>query len=179
MQSSNPKQRKLIILIVILVLAAIILGIGAMLVTRSGTGPTLNKLGAVQREIARINDLADKFGPDLALDQARSNIAALTASDITLVEPERARASGDKNLPKNIVAEATVADAEKSLESAARRNSLTAAYVELISDQLGKERSLLNTARSQAKSERLKQILEMVENHVASMTKQVDGLLPQ
>ena len=176
MQGSDQKQRKLMVLLGILLAAAIVIGLAAMFVNRSNVGPSLDRLSAVQQEIIRINDLAEDFGPDLLLNQTRANVGTLTAGDLALLEPERTRAGGKKNLSKDQLAQESVADAEGTLESAARRNDLTRAYVELIRAELEKEHTLIETARSQTKQDQLLRILDIVDEHVNSLLEQLDKL---
>lgn len=172
----NPKQRKLVWLISGLVGLTIIFAIGNLLFNRSSLGPTLNRLRASQDEVLRVNDLASKLSPNLALSQFQANVAALTSTDIALVEPERARASGNGKLPKSYTEEATKADAEAIMKSGAQRNNLTASYVEIMKAELGRQHALVQSALAQTKRPETKVVLELVEKHLESLIEQINKL---
>lgn len=173
------KQRRLILIIGVLIGLTAVLSIGSLFLNRSDLGPTLNKLRASQDEVLRINDLASKLSPNLALSQFQANVSALTATDIALIESERAKASGDSRLPKEFTTAATLAEAEDELRSGAQRNNLTKSYVEIMTAELEKQQGLVKTALGQTKRDETKRILTLVDEHLSSLLEQIDKLSTQ
>lgn len=172
----NSKQQKLVWVIGGLIGLTVLIFIGNLLFNRSELGPSLNRLRASQDEVLRINNLASKLSPNLALSQFQANVNALTSTDIALIEHERAKASGSSKLPKSYTEEATYSEAEAILRSGAQRNNLTSSYVEIMKAELNKQRSIVRSALAQTKRVETKAALELVSEHLESLIEQIDKL---
>lgn len=167
------KQKRLVLIILVLLGLGVMLSIGAWLVNRSPLGGQLNKMSALQTEILRINKLADDYQPDPALKQDMANITALVSSDRVAVDAQREKITGSKELPKGLEDEVAVSDAKTRLESASNRGQLAQEYADLVNGLLRDINQLATDAVPNAKSQDLKDLLKTLQEHCEALTNQL------
>lgn len=169
-------QRRLITIIAGLVVLGLVLLLASYLLGRSSIGDSLERIAAVEQEIIRIDDLADKYHPDLSVEQVKANVTALSATDMFDLNNQRQKQGDSLAISQSIIDEYTNQEAEDTLSAAAGGGSIAPAYKQLVSEKLNQLKQLTEEALSKTKRQELRGLLGSIISHADELLKQLDSL---
>jgi hypothetical protein len=160
------KQRILLMVLGVVGGAVIILVMAMVFFSKENLEPLVTKVVAQQQELLRVNELADKFSPDLAIRQTQATVASIVASDLQEMMNARSELVKTK-ITKETSSLYSDAQAQERFQDAAQRNALDGEYRDTLRDHLEGIEASVRDLSSKSQSDQLKATLKGISNHNA------------
>ncbi len=166
------KQRLLIMALGVIVGVVLIIVMAIVFFSKKNLEPLVTKIAAQQQELLRVNELADRFRPPLALRQTQATVASIVASDLQDMLAARSAFAPEK-IPKETSSLYADADAEERFEDAARRNALDREYRDTLKGHLEMIQVSISELSGESITAQLRSQLTTISAHTKFLLEQL------